>query len=198
MFPTIIWFTYQMEQSVSALKITQGINVAVTSEKKTIVTLDLQLYSKCMQMCQNDEIKNIFIFRLGKLHVVFAYLKVLGKYVLGSGIEEILIHAGVYCSTTLSQILQGKHMKIVKEVHMVIYLSLYKIYLQNFFELHPEMKVRIIEKTQMLFTKTNLTEALWSKVLADLRNEGLSDMVFNFDNTLKETSLFLQNYMLMY
>ena len=172
--------------------------MALTSKKETIVTLDLQLYSKCMQMCQNDEIKNIFIFRLGKLHVVFAYLKALGKYVLASGMDQILKHAGVYCSTTLSQILQGKHMKMVKEVHMVIYLSLYKIYLQNFIELHPEMKVRIIEKTQMLFPKTNLTEALWSKVLADFRKEGLFDVFFNFDNTLKETSLFLHNYMLMY
>ena len=81
---------------------------------------------------------------------------------------------------------------------MVIYLSLYKIYLQNIFELHPEMKARIIEKTQMLLTKTNLTEALWSKVLADLCNKGLFDVFFNFDNTLKETSLFLRNYMLMY
>ena len=81
---------------------------------------------------------------------------------------------------------------------MVIYLSLYKIYLQNFFELHPEMKLRIIEKTQMLFTKMNLTEALWSKVLADLRNKGLFDVFSNFDNTLKGTSLFLRNYMLMY
>ena len=73
---------------------------------------------------------------------------------------------------------------------MVIYLSLYKIYLQNFFELHPEMKLRIIEKTQMLFTKMNLTEALWSKVLADLRNEGLFDVFSNFDNTLKGTLCF--------
>ena len=60
------------------------------------------------------------------------------------------------------------------------------------------MKARIIEKTQMLFTKTNLTEALWSKVLANFRKEGLFDVFFNFDNTLKETSLFLNNYMLMY
>ena len=50
----------------------------------------------------------------------------------------------------------------------------------------------------MLSTKTNLTEALWSKVLADLRNKGLFDVFFNFDNTLKGTSLFLRNYMLRY
>ena len=51
------------------------------------------------------------------------------------------------------------------------------------------MKARII---------TNLTEALWSKVLADHRNEGLFDVFFNFCNTLKRTSLFLRNYMLMH
>ena len=34
----------------SALKTAQGINVAVTGNKKTIITLDLQLYSKAMQL----------------------------------------------------------------------------------------------------------------------------------------------------
>ena len=34
----------------SALKMAQGINVAVTGNKKTIITLDLQLYSKAMQL----------------------------------------------------------------------------------------------------------------------------------------------------
>ena len=34
----------------SALKMAQGINVAVTGNKKTIIPLDLQLYSKAMQL----------------------------------------------------------------------------------------------------------------------------------------------------
>ena len=34
----------------SALKMVQGINVAVTGNKKTIIPLDLQLYSKAMQL----------------------------------------------------------------------------------------------------------------------------------------------------
>ena len=59
--------------------------------------------------------------------------------------ERILIEAGVYGPTTLSQILQGKHIKRGMEAHMVIYLSRYKIYLENFIELHPEVKSRITE-----------------------------------------------------
>ena len=50
----------------------------------------------------------------------------------------------------------------------------------------------------MLSTKANLTEALWSKVLADFPNEGLFDVFFNFGNTLKGTSLFLRNYIRTY
>ena len=34
----------------AVLKIVQGINVTVTEKNKTIVSLGLQLYSKCMQI----------------------------------------------------------------------------------------------------------------------------------------------------
>ena len=68
-------------------KLAQGINVAVSGGDKTIVTLDLQLYSQCMQMRENEDIKKNFIFRLGELHIVFAFLKVIGKYIQGSGID---------------------------------------------------------------------------------------------------------------
>ena len=34
----------------SALKMAQGINVAVTGNKRTIIPLDFQLYSKAMQL----------------------------------------------------------------------------------------------------------------------------------------------------
>lgn len=63
----------------TALKLVQGINVSVTGSYRTIVTLDLQLYSKCMQMRERNDIKDNFIFRLGELHVVFAMLKVVRK-----------------------------------------------------------------------------------------------------------------------
>ena len=128
-----------------SLKLAQGINVAVSGGGKTMVTLDLQLYSKCVQMRENEEIKKNFIFRLGELHIVFVFLKVIGKYIQGSGIDHVLIEAGIYGTTTLGQILEGKHMKRAMEAHMVIYLSLCKIYLEQFFQKHPEASQPLTE-----------------------------------------------------
>ena len=65
----------------SALKTAQGINVAVTGNKKTIITLDLQLYSKAVQLREKNDLNEEFIFRLGELHIVFAMLKCIGKFI---------------------------------------------------------------------------------------------------------------------
>lgn len=110
------------------LKLAQGINIVVSGEGETIVTLDLQLYLKYMQMRENKDIKKNFIVRLGELHTVFAFLKVIGKYIQGSGVDQVLVKAGIYGITTLGQILEGKHMKRAMEAHMVISLSLCTIY----------------------------------------------------------------------
>ena len=75
----------------TALTQAQGINMKVSPNKKTIVTLDLQLYAKCMELRSRNEIKDNFIFRLGELHIVFASLKVLDKYINCSGSDQILV-----------------------------------------------------------------------------------------------------------
>ena len=101
-----------------ALKQAQGINMKVPPNKKTIVTLDLQLYAKCVELRSKNEIKDNFIFRLGELLKVFAFLKVLGEYINYSGLDQILVDTEKYGPTTLSQILNGKHMKRGFEAHM--------------------------------------------------------------------------------
>ena len=84
----------------AALKIVQGINIAVTKKNKTIVSLDLQLHSKCMQIIENPDICNNYIFRLGELHIVFAMIKILGKYIENSGLDRLFIETGIYGETT--------------------------------------------------------------------------------------------------
>ena len=68
----------------------QSINRAVTEKNKTIVSIDLQLYFKCMQMRENLDIRNNHIFRLSELHIVFPMIKVLGKYIENSGMIDYL------------------------------------------------------------------------------------------------------------
>ena len=41
-----------------------------------------------------------------------------------SGLDQILVDTETYGSTTLSQILNGKHMRRGFEAHMILYLSL--------------------------------------------------------------------------
>ena len=115
----------------TALRLVQGINVSVTGHAKTIVMLDLQLYSQCVQLREKNDILGSFVFRLGELHVVFAKLNVLGKYILDSGIDTLFVEAGMYGSTTLGRIIEGKHMKRGIEAYFTMYLALSSIHLKE-------------------------------------------------------------------
>ena len=42
-----------------------------------------------MQLCDRGDIADNFIFRLGALHILFAMLKVMGKYITYSGIDSL-------------------------------------------------------------------------------------------------------------
>ena len=43
--------------------------------KKTIVSMDMQLYAYCIQLQSDNEIRDQFVFRTGELHVVFVMLR---------------------------------------------------------------------------------------------------------------------------
>ena len=103
----------------AALQICQNISVSVISNRKTIISLDLQLYAKAMQLKAKQDINEKFVFRLGELHIVFAFLKTVDKYIECSGLNQIFVEANIYGSTTSDQILNGKHMKRAMEAYMV-------------------------------------------------------------------------------
>ena len=115
----------------TALKSAQNLNATVSSAEKTILSLNLQLYSKCMQLQSNLEIKEPFIFRMGELHIVFTALKTLGKIIDGSGLNQSFIEARIYGPNTVEQIKNGKHMKRSFEGFLMLYVSPYKIYLSE-------------------------------------------------------------------
>ena len=114
----------------TALKSAQNLNATVSSAEKTIVSLDLQLYSKCILQL-NLEISEQFIFRMGELHIVFAALKTLGKIIDGSGLDQSFIEARIYGPNTVEQIKNGKHMKRSFEGFLTLYVLLYKRYLNE-------------------------------------------------------------------
>jgi len=184
----------------TALKKVRGISVCVAPYKRTIVTLDLQLYAKCMELRSNEEIKNNFIFRLGELHVVFAYLKVLGKYITGSGLDQLLIEVNDYGPTTLGHILNGKHMKRGIETHITLYLSLMKIYLATFGD-------KIASNHDLESIKKNIADSLmgneemreiFDESCLGLIKEKLFQCLESDGRLFKNQALFLWKYMEMF
>ena len=109
----------------SSLMVANNIRLANSKQKKTIVTFDLQLYSKCIQLQAREEINSTFVFRMGELHVVFAFLKCIGKYIDNSGLDDIFIEAEIYGPSTMEQIKGGKHMKRSFEAYLTLYIALY-------------------------------------------------------------------------
>ena len=129
----------------TTLKIVQGINVEVTGERKSIVSLDLQLYSKSMQLRSKEEILKDFVFQLGELHIVFSILKVMGKCIEESGLDRLLVEAGIYGETTLQQIIGGKQMKRGVEAHTTLFLALFLVYFSDWYQQNPAYNRRFSE-----------------------------------------------------
>ena len=76
----LTWYFVQLPERSSENK------WRATTSTKTIVTLDLQLYSKALQLESNLEIKN-FVIELGELDVFTAF-KMLEKIINGNGLDK--------------------------------------------------------------------------------------------------------------
>ena len=107
----------------TVLALTQIISsVVVGPERKTIITLDLDLYSRALQI-QQAVGNNNWVLRAGVLHIVFAALHSLGKTVDGSGIDTCAIESGIYTSTALWGVYNGKAYKRGVEYHITTCLA---------------------------------------------------------------------------
>ena len=82
-------------------------------------------------MTDNPVFRHIFKFGLGELHIVFAMLKVLGKYIIDNSLDEIFIETRIYGPTAFGQIIQWKHMERCLEAYFTLYLALSTISFEN-------------------------------------------------------------------
>ena len=137
-----------------------------------------------MELRSRNEIKDNLIFELGELHLVFAFLKVLREYINCSGLDEILVDTETYGSTTLSQILNGKHMKRSFEAYMILYLSLSNIFYNDPLKVYPLTQLNLADELAKL--KDNIQS--FKESLKDLFNESLSKM--QDDELLKKIKQF--------
>ena len=134
---------------------------------------------------------------------MFAALKTLGKIIDGSGLDQSFIEARIYGPNTVEQIKNGKHIKCSFEGFLTLYVSLYKIYLNEFIDhnllTEKELREGVItaitglndyrnaEKVELIKTHESLVAILESLNFQDTQN--------NFDASLNHVAQFLRIFM---
>ena len=98
--------------------------VVVGPNRKTIITLDLDLYERAVKIRSSKKMNDNIVLWMGELHIVFAMLKALGRYIEGSDLEQILIEKGLYGPASVRQLLAGKNYKRGLEAHIITLLAL--------------------------------------------------------------------------
>jgi len=103
----------------TALMLTQEIwAVVVGPERRTVITLDLDLYERALKIQQSTGNGNWFL-RAGELHITMAALHALAKYIEGSGLDTVAIETSIYSPAALRAILTGKAFKRGVEYHIM-------------------------------------------------------------------------------
>ena len=151
----------------------------------------LYIQQQHMQLQEKNGINEEFIFRLGEWHIVFAMLKCIGKYIEESGLDRLFVEAGLYGESTLSQILKGKHMKRAMEVHLIMYLALYCVYLRVFKLKQHKLSTETIKSEINLFTDAETKDVFkhyQNNLLSCLAE--CSQLLSKFDDSLTYQSHF--------
>ena len=112
----------------------------------TLYDINMSIYAKCIQLQSNKEITSNFLFRLGELHVVFAMLEALKKYINNSGLDQPLVEAAIYGPATIEQMKYGKHMKKSFEANTKLNVALFCVYMERFVSVHPLTEKKLRER----------------------------------------------------
>ena len=86
--PIISGSPTEWDNLYTAIRMANDLSKKLLPKQKTIISFDLQLCTKAVLLQANPGIWNNFVFRMGELHAVFCFLKVLGKMIDGSGLDQ--------------------------------------------------------------------------------------------------------------
>ena len=142
-FPLIPAPSSNFSAVFTALKASQSITEFANGvDSKTVVTLDLDLYERAVQIVHsNHEMRNKIILRLGALHIVFAHIRAIGHYIEGYGLDNSWEIADRFGSRTVFSVLncgQGAMKKAIT-THEITLTALYSIYHKALIHQKPEL-----------------------------------------------------------
>ena len=94
MLPIINGSPTEWKNLYTSIKEAEKLRRKTFKDGKTMISFDLQLYIKVIRVQERNDIKDWFVFRMSELHVVFCVLKVIGKLIDGSGLDQVFNEAG--------------------------------------------------------------------------------------------------------
>ena len=98
----------------------------------TIITSYLAVAKKAYNIVwQNPEEFSIVLIRLGVFHLTCAYMGAVGKSLRGSGLEEIILEAGICASGSIEKVMTGKHYNRALRIHKLVLEALEHLRLQS-------------------------------------------------------------------
>ena len=117
-----------------------------------------------------------------------------------------LFLTGIYGTTTIAQIKDGKHMYRALEAHFSLYLALYKLYIDKLIDSHQTIEkdlnegvINAITSLSDYHSKTKgVVQSNHEKLLDIIDSVDLYHTQQQFDNTLTHQSKFYRNYMLLF
>lgn len=177
----------------TVLMLTQGISAFVVGpERRTIITLDLDLYNRALHIQQSVDTSN-WILRAGALHIVFAALHALGKTVDGSGIDTCAIESGTYTAAALRGIYSGKAYKRGVEYHITNSLA---IMMMKFDAISTEISPGPLHaQCDALKTALHQRSPDMIKVYKDLESSYIQNIKPHEENCTGELAQFLMLYL---
>ena len=185
----------------TALCLAQKINVSVVRiHRRTVITPDLDLYERAVKIRENTGHRNSLVLRMGELHIMFALLRSLGRYIEGSGLDDIWIEKGLYGPAVIGQIFGGKHLKRGVEAHMVNLLVLSGLYYDALAKENPQMENLVTSLHERLYKAVqerdlpNIVPEIEEMTNA-VRDSTVFDVLESFDEKLTDNAKFLRSYM---
>lgn len=153
-----------------------------------ILTCDMAIYqiAKDIQLC-STEFPNL-ILRIGTFHLQKNFLRCLGQYIQGSGLDQIITQSGVYGPTTFQSILEGKQYNRAVRAHKMIYEVYRFLQLIEF----VKEKGKIVNSEVLLPLLQDIREAIVDKdtkkliVLLRSKQSIIQDFFNQFENYIKK------------
>ena len=190
--PAVEWRTL-----ITALENMYKLNKLVcadsTSHTKVLVTMDMDLYKKALKLeYLNEMYSEKWMLSPGGFHIVICALRCLGRTIEHSGIDESW-NRSLYSSTTVTQIINGKHYNRAIQAHEITLEVLFNLWISAFFKEKPavyEVLTNVLsELIESCISKMNVNIA-HQNIIKVIEEINLEKQLYDFDKAHNDFPLY--------